>query len=62
MPDYNPLDLESVARECRRIVLAAEKDLGPLPKLSYLDLVADNIPGVSLADLKTALVIAGVGY
>ncbi len=58
----NTLDLMSIARECRRIVLHAEKALGPLPKKSYLDLVADNLSDVSLADLKSALVVAGVGY
>lgn len=60
--NYDPMDLISVAKECRRIVLSAESELGPLPKASYLDLVADNITDVSLADLKSALVIAGVGY
>ncbi len=60
--NYNPLNLMSIAGECRRIVLAAEKDLGPLAKKSYLDLVADNIPDVPLETLKAALVVAGVGY
>ena len=54
--------LMSVALECRRIVLAAEKALGPLPKKQYLDLVADNIPNVPLETLRAALVVAGVGY
>ena len=59
---YNPLNLMSVALECRRVVLAAEKDLGKLPRASYLDLVADNLPDMPLETLKCALVVAGVGY
>lgn len=54
--------LVDIAKDCRRIVQAAERDLGPLPKATYLDLVADNLPDVSLEDLKAALVVAGVGY
>lgn len=57
-----PRLLIDVANECRAIVLRAESALGPLPKATYLDLVADNIPDVSLSDLRSALVIAGVGY
>jgi len=57
-----PTQLMDVARECRRIVLNAERELGKLPRASYLDLVADNIPDVSLDDLRSALVVAGVGY
>jgi hypothetical protein len=59
---YDKTQLESIALECRRIVLAAKRDLPDLKPVQYLDLCADNIPGVSLADLRTALVIAGVGY
>lgn len=54
--------LVNVAKQCRTIVQSAERDLGPLPKSSYLDLCADNIPDVPLRDLEAALVIAGVGY
>lgn len=57
-----PRNLVDVARQCRAIVLAAERDLGKLRPATYLDLCADNIPDVSLADLRVALVIAGVGY
>lgn len=60
--EYNRLDLMSIAGVCRQIVLAAEKDLGPLKKATYLDLVADNIPDVPLETLRAALVVAGVGY
>lgn len=59
---YDKLNILSIATECRRIVLAAESDLGPLPKASYLDLVADNIEDVPLETLRAALVVAGVGY
>lgn len=57
-----PKLLMDIAMDCRRIVQKAEADMGPLPKASYLDLCADNIPDVSLSDLKAALVCAGVGY
>ena len=58
----DPLNLMSIAEECRRIVLAAKADLPNLSRVSYLDLVADNIPDVPLATLRAALVVAGVGY
>lgn len=54
--------LTTIANECRRIIQAAEADLGPLPKASYVDLCADNLPDVSILDIKSALVIAGVGF
>lgn len=52
--------LMDVASECRRIVLAAVSDLGPdLAGGSVLDLCADNIERVSLADLQCAIICAG---
>lgn len=48
-----------VAR-CRTIIEGAQADLGTdLGGGSMLDLVADNIPHVSLPDLRAALVRAG---
>ena len=61
-PSYNRLDLMSVAHACREVVLRAERDLGKLPRASYLDLCADNLEDVPLETLKCALVVAGVGY
>jgi hypothetical protein len=56
-----PRQLTDIADECREIVLRAVKDLGPdLGGYSALDLVADNIEHVSLADLRAALVVAGI--
>ena len=60
--EYVPQSLTEIAAECRAIVLAAEKALGPIVKAQYLDLVADNIPDVPLATLRAALIVAGVGY
>lgn len=54
--------LGELAQECRVIVHRAERALGPLPKASYVDLCADNIAHASIADIKAALVVAGVGY
>lgn len=39
---FVPQSLTEIAAECRAIVLAAEKDLGKLPRASYLDLVAEE--------------------
>lgn len=57
-----PLLLEDVARDVRRIWDAAIADLGnDLGGYgSVLDLMADNIEHVSLADLKTAIIVAGI--
>lgn len=57
-----PMQLTDLAARCREIVQRAERDLGPLPKASYVDLCADNIEHASLQDIRCALVIAGVGY
>lgn len=53
--------LVDIAAEIRPIVIAAVKDLGAdLGGFSVIDLVADNIERVSIADIKAALVVAGV--
>ena len=52
--------LMSLAEECREIVERARQDLGDDLPGGLLDLVADNIPGASLADLRAALVVAGL--
>lgn len=62
MRRYNRLQLMSIAKECRRIVLAARADGIEFNREQMLDLVADNIEDVSLDTLRVALVIAGVGY
>ena len=62
MTGLEPVSLLVLARQCRAIVRAAESDLGPLPKKSYVDLCADNLADASIADIKSALVVAGVGY
>ncbi len=61
-PTFDRLNLMSIAEACRVVVLRAEKDLGKLPRASYLDLVADNLEDVPLETLRCALVVAGVGY
>lgn len=60
--EYNPLQLMSIARACRIVVLEAREALGDIPRASLLDLVADNLTDVPLETLKAALVCAGVGY
>jgi hypothetical protein len=60
--NYDPRDLNSIASECRRVVLAARAEIGHIPRAALLDLVADNLPDVPLNDLRAALVVAGVGY
>lgn len=54
--------LEAIAVDVRRIVTAAVKDLGPdLAGCGAVDLVMDNIEDrMSVADIKAALVVAGV--
>jgi len=60
MTTRQPLTIIQLAKRCKEIYLAAEKDLGPSVRDSVLDLVADNIEDASLEDLKTALVVAGL--
>jgi hypothetical protein len=51
---------QNLIAACSRIYNAAAADLGPdLGGGSVLDLVADNLPRVPLADLKVALARAG---
>lgn len=53
--------LIDIAKRCNEIFDAASKDLGnDLQGGSVLDLCADNIEGVSLFDLKCAIVCAGI--
>lgn len=58
---YDRLNLESIAAECRRVVLAAKAEIH-IERAQYLDLCADNLPDVPLETLRAALVVAGVGY
>ncbi len=56
-------DLSEIAKECRTIVVKAVKDLGPdLGGFSVIDSCYDNLSDsdVSTADIKSALVVAGV--
>ncbi len=56
-------DLERLARLCRHIVEAAQRDLGEgLLGKSKLDLVADRLPDMDLSSLRSALVVAGYGH
>lgn len=56
-----PRQLTDIAAECCAIFLRASSDLGnDLAGLGVLDLMADNIEHVSLADLKTAIIVAGI--
>jgi hypothetical protein len=52
--------LIDVAKEVRRIYLGCSLVDRDLWGLSLLDLMADNISDVSLADLKAAIVAAGI--
>lgn len=53
--------LDDIAKEVKKIYLLAEKDLGnDLQGYNILNLVADNIEYVSLADLKVAIIISGI--
>lgn len=47
--------MSTLAEKCQAIIRNAEKDLGFIPSACYLDLVADNLPDVPLADLRAAL-------
>lgn len=54
--------LEEIAQVIGPLVITAVQDLGSdLQGLSVIDLCADNLPScISLSDIKSALVIAGV--
>lgn len=61
MNQPTPRLLVDIARECREVFNRAAKDLGnDLRGFSLLDLCADNITDVSLADLKSAIIVAGL--
>lgn len=60
MTIYDPLDLMSVARAVRAVYDNCAAQNADLFGGSMLDLAADNIPDVSLADLKLAIVVSGI--
>ena len=51
--------LIDIANNVRPIIEAAEADGLKINNGNVIDLLADNIPGVSLFDLRCALVVAG---
>jgi hypothetical protein len=53
--------LTDVAAECKRVIERADAADVALDDGNVVDLLADNIPHVSLADLRCALVISGHG-
>jgi hypothetical protein len=56
-----PLLLMDAAKQCREIWTRTIRDIGnDLGGFSVLDLMADNIPNISLLDLKTAILAAGI--
>jgi hypothetical protein len=55
-----PISLLDLARRVRQVVDAALMEHSDLWGGSILDLCADNIPDVSLADLKAAIVVSGL--
>ena len=57
---YNPLDLMSVARECRRVYDACASESPDLFGGSLLDLLADNIEDVPLDTLIDAIAVSGI--
>lgn len=60
---YDPSnDIAALARECRRIVLAARAAGVLVTRAQMLDLVADQLPDIALVTLREALSRAGVGY
>lgn len=55
--------LIDVAKQIKPIVIRATMDLGSdLGGMSVIDLCADQIPDVSLFDIKCALVVAGIDH
>lgn len=55
-----PPRLMEAAKAARTIYLAAAAVDSDLWGYSLLDLIADNIPAASLADLRAAIVAAGI--
>lgn len=59
---FNPLDLMSVARACKLCIEDARADGLEIPRGQMVDLCADQLETVSIATIRAALVVAGVGY
>lgn len=57
--DAPPL-LIDLAKRCRDLYLEAAATDSDLYGLSVLDLMADNFRDASLADLKAAIIVAGI--
>jgi hypothetical protein len=56
-----PRQITDIAQECARIFDFAAANLGnDLAGSSLLDLVVDSVAGVSLRDLKTAIIVSGI--
>lgn len=55
-----PETLMQLAAQCGKIYDTAAKEHADLWGCSVLDLLADNIPEASLADLKSAIIVAGI--
>lgn len=51
--------LIDVARRCRDIITTAETAGLAIDDGNVIDLCADNLPCVSLSDLRSALIVAG---
>lgn len=56
-----PRQLMDVAVECRKVIERAERAGVTIDDGNVIDLLADNIVDVSLADLRVALVCSGIG-
>jgi len=56
-----PRQLMDVARECAAIIRRAEADGVVIDDGNVIDLLADNLTRVSLADLRSALAVSGLG-
>ena len=57
------MELLDMAKEIRQIVIRATNELGPdLMGYSVIDLCMDNITKGSVADIKAALVVAGIDH
>jgi len=58
---FDPADLESIAYACITVYDRAVKDLGPgLMGHSVTDLLADNLPGLTLERIREAARLAGL--
>ena len=54
--------LIDLAHQVRQIISAAQADGLTIDDGNVIDLLADNLPRVSLSDLRTALVVAGYTF